>query len=220
MKKICLGLSLAILLSGCALTKPAKTQATATNVAAMAPGQNLVVDPQFAAFRKNKGESEAWVRLTEKGKGIGDAGSSGTTAFGPEGSVRFRFKNKTDDFTAQPGIYQNVKGLEKDTDYELSFYYNDKKGNGSPTELIYGVDDLSGKSIESETVHIKDLKQAPKGLSDKKFSQIFVSFNSGSNTEVKIYAKMNITNLPKIDMERNIGSQTEVRLDEVILIKE
>lgn len=223
MKKICLGLSAAILLSGCALTTPEKTKATAVNVATLATvtkSENLIVDPQFALFRKNKGESKAWIRLTEKGKGIGDAGSSGTTAFGPEGSVRFRFKNPTDDFTAQPGVYQIVKGLQPDSDYELSFYYNDKKGKGSATELIYGVDELAGKSIITKKAHIKELKEAPKGISDTKFRQVFVSFNSGANTEVKVYAKLNLINLPKINMEKHIGSQTEVRLDEVILIKE
>lgn len=220
MKKICLGLSLAILLSGCALTKPAKTQATATNVAAMASGENLLVDPQFTLFRQNKGESKAWVRLTEKGQGVGLAGSTSTTAFGPVGSVRFRYKNPTDDFTAQPGVYQIVKGLQKDTDYELSFYYNDKKGKGSATEVIFGVDNLAGKSIVAKTAHIKDLKEAPTGALDRKFRQIFVSFNSGDNTDVKVFAKLNIINIAKIDMESNIGSQTEVRLDEAILIKE
>ena len=220
MKKICLGLSIAILLSGCAMTKPTKTKATATNVAAMAPGQNLIVDPQFALFRKNKGESKAWIRLTEKGKGIGDAGSSGTTAFGSDGSVRFRFKNGTDDFSSEPGVMQKVKGLQPDTDYELSLYYNDKKGKGSPSQLIFGVQNPDGKSIETKSVHINDLKEAPKGVSDKRFSQTFLSFNSGSNTEVIVYAKMKITNMSKINLDGNIGSQTEVRLDEVILIKE
>ncbi|TEW55551.1 hypothetical protein E2R68_03960 [Psychromonas sp. RZ22] len=220
MKKVYLALSVAALLTGCVSTAPTKTVATATNVQAVTASENLITDPQFTLFRKNKGESDAWVKLTEKDKGIGDAGSSGTTAFGPEGSVRFRFKNATDDFTAQPGVIQTVKGLQANTDYELSLYYNDKKGQGSPSQLIYGVQDLAGKSIATKEVHINDLENAPKGVSDKRFRQTFISFNSGSNTEVKVYAKLNITDPSRIKMDGNIGSQTEVRLDEVILIKE
>lgn len=219
MKKICLGLGIAILLTGCISTKPVKTQATAQRVKTLTT-ENLIADPQFTEFRKNKGESKVWLRVNEKDKGLGNAGSSGTTAFDRDGSVRFRFMKESDDFTAQPGVYQIVKGLQPDTDYELSLYYNDKKGKGSISDLVFGVESTSGKVIASKMVHIKDLKEAPKGQTSRQFRQTFLSFNSGANTEIKMFAKLKINDASRIDASKHIGSQTEIRIDEVILIKE
>lgn len=219
MKKICLGLSAALLLSGCISTKPPKTQATATNVRAVAE-QNLIQDPQFTAFRKDKGESKYWKRINPKNKGIGNAGSSGSTAFDRDGCARFRFMEATDDFTAQPGLYQVVKGLEPNTDYELSLYYNDKKGKRSPSKLVFGVEDKSGDEIAAKEVHVSELKTAPKSKVSRHFKQTFVTFNSGSNTQVKVFAKLKITDPSKIKLDRHIGSETEVRIDEVILMKD
>lgn len=217
MKTICLGLSVAMLLSGCNITK---TYEKATNALAFKSGGNQVSDPQFTLFRQNKGSSKVWTRLTEKGQGIGDAGSSGSTAFGEDGCVRFRFLDPTDDFTSQPGVMQKIKNLQLNTNYKLSLYYSDKKGDESATQLIYGVNDLSGKSIATKTVHASELKEAPQATTSNHFRQTFVSFNSGSNSEVSIYAKLKITDPSLIDMKYDIGSQTEVRVDEVSLIKE
>lgn len=217
MKKICLGLGIAMLLSGCNITK---TYEKAANALAFSSDGNQVADPQFTLFRQNKGSSNVWIRLIEKGQGLGDSGSSGSTAFGEDGCVRLRFLDATDDFTSQPGVMQKIQNLQLNTNYKLSLYYSDKKGSESSTQLVFGVNDLSGKSIATKSVHVSELQTAPQSPTSNHFRQTFVSFNSGSNSEVSIYAKLKITDVSIIDMEYDIGSQTEVRVDDVSLIKE
>lgn len=220
MKRIYLGLSISILLTGCMSIGPTKEKATIVNVAVAPPGKNLILDPQLTEFRSNKGKSTVWIKKADKKKGLGDAGSSGDTAFGPEGSARFRFVSKTDDFTSQPGLTQQIKSLSPNTNYEFSLYYSDKKGDRSISQLVFGVENPVGKSLAYKKIHVSDLSSAPKGTAKKGFRQVFVSFNSGLNTEVKVYAKLKISKPSKIDTDYDIGKQTEIRVDEFILMQE
>jgi len=221
MKKIYLGLTIAALLTGCAsteqagsvaseLTKEAITTSTSTSV-------NLILDPQLAEFRSNSGNSDVWKKNASKNEGLGDAGSSKDSAFEDEGSARLRFISGTDDFSAQPGLSQQVIGIQPNTDYELSLYYNDKKGDNSNSELVFGADGITGQSLAIKTVHISELANAPQGA--KKFKQTMVNFNSGSNVSVTVYAKLHIKDASKIDTSGDIGAQTEVRIDAFKLVK-
>ncbi|WP_298942702.1 hypothetical protein [uncultured Psychromonas sp.] len=216
MKKIYLGLVITGLLAGCANTADTTSNVASTtnSVTAVATGSNLIIDPQLTQFRSNSGKSDVWKKQANKNKGLGDAGSSKDTAFGKEGSSRLRFMEATDDFTAQPGLSQEVFGLQPNTDYEFSLYYNDKKGDESPTELVFGVTSASGQSLATKTVHTSELNNAPKGAVRDSFRQTFVSFNSGANVSVTVYAKLHIADLSKIDMDGDVAKQTEVRIDE------
>jgi len=220
MKKVYLGLAITTLLTGCMSTgQTTKATNTATAaVSASTPG-NLILDPQLTAFRKSGGKSNVWVKIADKNNGLGDTGSSKDSAFDDDGSARVRFISKTDNFSAQPGLYQEVKGLQPNTDYEFSLYYYDKKGNNSPTELVFGADSLKGEPLAIKTVHANELGDAPQGALKKGFRQAAVSFNSGSNTIVKVYAKLKITDTAKINMNGDIGKATEVRIDEFKLAK-
>ncbi|GAL17424.1 hypothetical protein JCM19235_5973 [Vibrio maritimus] len=51
----------------------------------------------------------------------------------------------------------------------------------------------------------------------KSFRQASLSFNSGDNTSAVIYTRMRITDTSGINMDGDIGKQTEVRLDEFAL---
>ena len=221
MKRIYLGLTIAALLTGCANT--AQTTSTASNnastVVAVASGDNLIADPQLTEFRSNSGKSDVWKKSANKNAGLGDAGSSKDTAFDEEGSSRLRFVSANDDFSAQPGLTQQVLGLQPNTDYQLSLYYNDKKGDDSISELVFGVDGMTGESLVSKTVHVSELANAPQGAVKKRFKQTAVNFNSGSNVSVTIYAKLHITDPSQIDSSGDIGKQTEVRIDEFKLSK-
>lgn len=218
MKKVYLGLTIAALLTGCAsTTTPTSTEAsTMVKEAAVAAivGTNLISDPQLTQFRSNSGKSDVWKKEADKNKGLGDAGSSKDTAFDAEGSSRLRFREATDDFTAQPGLSQQVLGLQPNTDYEYSLYYNDKKGENSVSELVFGVTNTLGQSLAAKTVHVSELDDAPQGAVKKRFRQTSLTFNSGSNVSVKVYAKLHITDPSQIDMDGDIGKQTEVRIDE------
>lgn len=221
MKKIYLGLVITGLLAGCANTADttSKVASTTNSVVSVATGSNLIIDPQLTQFRSNSGKSDVWKKDANKNKGLGDAGSSKDTAFGEEGSSRLRFMAASDDFTAQPGLSQEVFGLQPNTDYEFSLYYNDKKGDESPTELVFGVTSASGQSLATKTVHASELNNAPKGAVRDSFRQTLVSFNSGANVSVTVYAKLHIAELSKIDMDGDIAKQTEVRIDEFKLAK-
>lgn len=208
MKKIYLGLAIVGILSGCAASKPA------------APKDNLIMDPHFSELRADDGKSKYWRKSDGKNKGLGQAGTSKSTAFGDEGSIRIRFISKNDDFTVEPGVTQLVKGLVPNTDYTFSLYYQDKRGNDSVAQLLYGVIDGSGKSLADNSIHVSDVRYNPRGNVDSGFRQTYVSFNSGANASVTVYAKLHINDPSKIDLKGDIPKQTEVRIDEFKLKKD
>lgn len=215
MKKLYLGLAIAGLLAGCASTDDSasnNSSAAATNSSSTAAA--TIADPQLTAFRSNSGKSDFWVKTADKNAGKGDVGSSKDTAFGDEGSARLRFISASDDFSAQPGLSQQINGLKTNTDYVLSFYYADKKGPMSITEVIAGANGADGKTLGEQAVHVKNLSTAPQGEVKKSFRQAQVEFNSGSNTSATIYAKLKVTDASAIDTSGDIGKQTEVRIDE------
>ncbi|TEW54707.1 hypothetical protein E2R68_08385 [Psychromonas sp. RZ22] len=213
MKKIYLGLAIAGLLTGCVTTDPtaAKPQKS--------PTDNQIFDAQLTQFRNNSGNSDVWHKDADRINGLGDIGSSKDTAFDDEGSARIRFVAATDDFTAEPGLTQEIQGLEANTDYEFSLYYSDKKGPESITDLVFGATTDSGQSLAKKSVHASELIEAPMGAVKTAFRQTSVSFNTGANTSVKVFAKIHISDPSKIDKNGDIGKQTEVRVDEFKLIK-
>ncbi|OEF23315.1 hypothetical protein A1QC_12465 [Vibrio rumoiensis 1S-45] len=224
MRKVYLSLVISGVLVGCASTsEPEATASTATTSAPAATSTSsalgLIQDNQLTEFRSNNGKSDAWQKLADKSNGKGDVGSSKDTAFGDEGSARIRFVSENDDFTATPGLSQEVSNIEPNTDYILSLYYYDKKGPTSPSELEFGVKSKDGKTIKSTMAHAKDVAMNPQGAVKKGFKQVSVAFNSGSNTTLDIYALMHITDTSGINLDGDIGKQTEVRIDEFKLTK-
>ncbi|GLT15272.1 hypothetical protein [Vibrio algivorus] len=215
MKKIVLGLAVSSLLMGCAST----SDDTASSATTSAQTGSLIQDGQLTDFRANSGSSDIWVKHADKSAGLGDVGSSKDTAFDDEGSARIRFVSANDDFTATPGLTQQISGLAKNTDYTLSFYYYDNKGNNSPSEVEVGLKDSTGKIIASKTVHARDVAQNPSGSVKSGFKLTTLDFNSGSNTNAQVFLYMSITDPSQIDKNGDIGKQTEVRVDEFKITK-
>lgn len=207
MKKIYLGLAISALLTGCVTTT---TQA---------PRDNLILDPNLTQFRADNGSSKVWRKNDGRKVGLGEAGTSKSSSTDEKGSVRIRFLSKNDDFTAEPGITQLVRNVLPNTDYNYSLYYQDKRGNDSVPKLAYGVIDANGRSLADNVVHVSDVRYNPRGESDQSFRQTYISFNSGNNTQVTIYAKLQISDPSKIDMKGDIAKQTEIRLDQFKLKK-
>ena len=217
MKKFYLGLIITGLLAGCSSTDDSNAQST-SSVAAM----GVIGDGQFTQFRANNGKSDAWLKHADKNNGLGDVDSSAETASGDEGSVRIRFVNATDDFTAAPGISQVLTNVEPNTEYTLSVYYADKKGDASLSELEIGAKalgehSLSGSTVVTKEIHIKDLSDSAHGDANDGFRQATVDFNSGSNTTLEIYALMHIINANQLDKNADISEQTEVYIDDFSL---
>lgn len=226
MKKVYLGLAIAGLLAGCASTSDSAAKketnaapAATSNAVITSSASTLINDPQLTAFRSNSGKSDFWRKEADKNNGKGDVGSSKDTAFDDEGSARIRFMTSADDFSSTPGLSQTIEGLKPNTDYVLSFYYNDKKGNNSPSELLVGATGADGKALGEASIHVKDLASSPQGAVKKAFRQAQVEFNSGDNTVATIYTRMRITDTSLINMDGDIGKQTEVRVDEFALTK-
>lgn len=221
MKKVYVSIALAMLLTGCGTTssvKSNKTEARATNVSEVSSRENLIRDPQLTKYRKSSGKG-VWRKEVPKKPAHGNVGSSSDSAFDVEGSARIRFTSADANFYAQPGISQKIKGLDENGNYELSLYYSDKRKEYSNTKLIIEVTNLDGEEIASKTVHISELDTARRGELKSHFHQTFLNFNTGNNTSVKIAAKLKIVDPSKIDLNSDIGKQTEIRVDEFMLIK-
>ncbi|GAB7219884.1 hypothetical protein [Vibrio comitans] len=214
MKKMYLGLAIAGLLAGCAAPSDnAKTEmaAPATNVVVAAgTGDNLIVDPNIVEFRANSGKSDVWKKHADKNNGLGDVGSSKVSAFADEGSVRIRFISASDDFSAMPGLSQQVNGLAPNTDYVLSLYVEDKKGAASPTSVVIGATDAAGEELAEQEFHVASMDNAPKA-DRSSFRQVAVEFNSGGNTSATIFAKLKVDDAAAITGD--IGKASEIRVD-------
>lgn len=220
MKKIYLGLITATMLAGCSTASNETSTSQVEPLASVSASGNLIQDPQLTEFRRNNGKSDFWIKQADKKNGLGDVGSSKDTAFGEEGSARLRFISASDDFSAQPALVQKVTGLAPNTEYTFSFYYYDKKGNNSPTELLVGLKDSMGKTLASKTVHASDVASNPQGEVKKGFKLVTMNFNSGSHTSAELYAKLKLTDPSSINKSGDIGKQTEVRVDEFKLIQQ
>ncbi|MGX9416723.1 hypothetical protein ACXJY6_11185 [Vibrio sp. RC27] len=204
------------------MTKLTKTVATTVGLLvstfALSTQAAYIQDAQLSEYRANKGESEVWVSHEDSDGGKGDVGSSGNTAFGDEGSSRFRFKQKVaiNDYTATPGLSQIVSGLPQNADMQFSLYYCDEKGEMSASTLHYGVNEvvegaaLTGAVIADARAHVKDLGDAPVAEVKACFKQISVDFNSGSTGSVEIFA------LLETDPSdgNNMAKDSEIRVDE------
>ncbi|GAM67053.1 alginate lyase precursor [Vibrio sp. JCM 19236] len=227
MKKVYLGLAIAGLLAGCASTSDTASAKKETNAATAATSSvvikssasSLINDPQLTAFRSNSGKSDFWRKEADKNNGKGDVGSSKDSAFDDEGSARIRFISSSDDFSSVPGLSQTVEGLKPNTDYVLSFYLSDKKGANSVSEVLAGATGADGKELGESVIHVSQLSNSPVGEVKKSFRQAQVEFNSGDNTSATIYTRMRITDASAINMDGDIGKQTEVRVDEFALTK-
>lgn len=199
--------------------------------------QNYIQDGQFTEYRDDNSRSDVWISHEGSDDGLGDVGSSGSTAFGEEGSARLRFIRKIEnhDFTAQPGLSQVVTGLPTHTELTYSLYVCDQKGTNSQTRLYFGVrtitdddllnqdakdvvdESLSGALIKSSRVHNSEFKGelsgARKGDVKKCFRQVSLDFNTGAHTNVEVFALLDVHTTDVPDLSKELA----IRVDEFVL---
>ncbi|CAM4169004.1 chondroitinase-B domain-containing protein [Vibrio neonatus] len=186
-----------------------------------------IVDGDLGQWRADGGSSDVWVSREGSSEGLGDVGSSGDSAFtdegGSSGSARVRFKSgeAVYNFDSKPGLSQQVSGIPTGTDMTFSLYYCDNKGDDSASTLHYGVEDSDGLVIAEARAHVRDLDDAPEGSVKDCFKQVTVDFNSGSHTDVNVFAYMEIDTetFTQEELEALVESdkELEVRLDEFAL---
>ena len=196
--------------------------------------ENYIQDGQLTEYRSESGRSDVWISHEDSDDGLGDVGSSGDSAFGDDGSSRFRFKRGMDDhdFNATPGLSQVVTGLPTHTDFTYSFFFCDKKGKKSQTRIYFGVrtitedalltqdtrdvldESLTGALIKGARVHNSEfygeLSSAPRGDNKKCFRQVSLDFNTGAHTNVEIFSLLEVHTTETPDLSKELA----VRVDE------
>ncbi|CAM3186024.1 chondroitinase-B domain-containing protein [Vibrio rarus] len=201
---------------------------TKVNVSLKVPGNVKtsvkVADADFSDYYEDTANS-IWTETDGSTKGLGDVGGSKDSAFSGKGSVRLRFKFDDDavnDFTKTPSVAQVINGIPANTDMTFSVYYCDKMGDSSLANLKFGAQTATGDAIDNAVtvVHNKDLANAPKGSNKDCFKQAKVSFNSGDNTSVKLFAALQVKpeDQTKVQSDSNYtNGKFEVRLDNFAL---
>lgn len=216
MRKPYLALAVAGLLAGCSSNSD-QAPVNTTPV----PAMGKVADGAFTRFAMNSNSSEAWLVHVNPELGQGDAEAVNITASGDPGSLRLFYPSINDTSTRQvgPAISQIIPNIEPDTEYTLTVYYRDEKGDESPNLLELGVKDmgvgsLAGNLIRTKTFTNDDIDAADD--EDNGFRKVTLAFNSGSNTTLEIYIMSHLSNTDNIDVN-NVASQTEVFIDDVVL---
>ncbi|MCX2795496.1 hypothetical protein OQJ62_11245 [Microbulbifer thermotolerans] len=132
-----------------------------------------------------------------EGVGIGQVQDSSNSASGADGSIKFKYNAEDSGSPNEPRISQTVNVVAY-TDYTLSMYILEK--NGSDAKVKFGVLSSDGSTVVAEKLSdYSTLSGAPKG--DDSFRQDLITFNSGNNTSLTIFAEYQ-------------GSGSEVRVDD------
>lgn len=145
-------------------------------------------------------------------QGLGDVGDSSNNASSDDssGSAKIGYRYAADSGST-PGLYQVVDGLAPNTEHTLSVYLLVKDGYDS--SVTFGVKDEAGAStIASKSVDYDTLKNggAPESAEDN-YYQASLSFNSGSNGSVRVYAEYDARELAP---EHNPGVPNEMSSDD------
>jgi poly(beta-D-mannuronate) lyase len=133
-----------------------------------------------------------------EGTGIGQVQDSSNSAGGADGSIKLTWNVGDDTGTPhQPYIAQTVT-VEANKDYELSIY-NLMKDSGDSTILFGAFSEDSATNITSATViaqkdsNYDTLKNGGSTKGDDSFYEDTLTFNSGSNTSLTIFAQFKST---------------------------
>ncbi|OBT14761.1 hypothetical protein A9264_13335 [Vibrio sp. UCD-FRSSP16_10] len=170
---------------------------------------DTVEDGNFA-----DGISDVWTTVENDSEGLGDVGSSSDSAFSNK-SARVRFKdNVSNDYTATPGISQEIASIPANTAMTFGLYYSDQKGDDSVTTLHYGLEDSDGVVFAETRVHVSELDDAAQGTNKSHFKQVSFDFNTGDHTSATIFAYIEIdtTDMDAVDAQQS-EDELEVRLD-------
>ncbi|MFV0575080.1 MAG: hypothetical protein ACK5NC_06670 [Vibrio sp.] len=220
MKKVLLALVVAGVMAGCASNSD-QAPVNTTPV----PAMGKVADGAFTRFAYNDNSSEAWIVHENADLGLGDVSPSPLTASGDAGSLRLSFpvvnENTTEDLG--PAVSQIIPNISPDTDYVLTVYYRDDKGDNSANTLELGVKDagvesLTGNLIRSKLFTNKDIG----GDNDKNdetggFRKVTMAFNSGSNTTLEVYVMSHLTGKDDLAASEDMTEQTQVFIDDISL---
>lgn len=142
-----------------------------------------------------------------EGTGIGQVQDSSNSAGGADGSIKFKWNVGDDSGTPhQPYIAQTVT-VEPNSDYTLSIYNLYKESGDS--SIVFGVyvedatTNISSATMlaEKESIYA-NLKNSGASKGDDSFYQDQLSFNSGSNTSLTVFAQYETTDGSEIRVDQ------------------
>ncbi|MDO6746425.1 polysaccharide lyase 6 family protein [Gilvimarinus sp. 1_MG-2023] len=123
-------------------------------------------------------------------QGLGNVGSSNNSAFGDKGSVQLGYSYPEDE-NSTPTLYQIIDGVLPNTEYTLSMYLLVKSTSNSTA--TFGAQNEAGSVTLGEKIADYDQLEssgAPESSEDG-YYQASMTFNSGDNTSVRIFAQFN-----------------------------
>lgn len=198
---------------------------TSANIIARIPKtlskQADIENPDFPEGT-NDSDITGWSTIENSGdgketQGLGNVGSSNNSAFGSKGSAQIGYQYAADE-NSTPTLYQDIDGILPNTDYSLSMYLLVKPSSNS--SATFGALDATGTRVLSEKIaNYDELKSGSAPESDEDgYYQSSVSFNSGSNTSVRIFVKFNpelIANNPAqpAELDSDTRKAYELRVD-------
>lgn len=135
-----------------------------------------------------------WVVV--EGTGIGQVQDSSNSSGGADGSIKFKYNSDDSGTPNDPYIAQTV-AVEANTDYTLSIY-NLYKSDNNESSIVFGASASTDITDSASFVAQKDsiyseLKSAGTDKGDDSFYQDMLSFNSGDNTSLTVFAQFKTT---------------------------
>lgn len=218
MKKLYLALAVAGVLAGCSSSEE-RAPVNTTPV----PAMGKVADGAFTRFALNNNSSAAWLVHANPELGEGAVEATDITASGDPGSLRLYYPSVNESSTLAaigPGVSQIIPNIEPDTEYVLTVYYRDDKGDESPNVLELGVKDMGVGSLTGNVIRVKQYSNEEidsDGDETNGFRKLTMAFNSGSNTTLEVYVMTHLSSLENIHVTDGVPQQTEVFIDDIYL---
>ncbi|MDU0111880.1 chondroitinase-B domain-containing protein [Psychrosphaera aquimarina] len=162
-----------------------------------------ILNPDFDDGQEN------WIVV--EGTGIGQVQDSSNSSGGNDGSIKFKYNSDDSGTPHNPYIAQTVS-VQPNSEYKLSIY-NLYKSDGNASSVLFGVATDTDVTVETNVLASKNsvystLKSTGNTKGDDSFYQDTLTFNSGANTSLTVFAQFKSTD----------GS--EIRVDEFDLSHE
>jgi poly(beta-D-mannuronate) lyase len=164
-----------------------------TSIEVLAQVDDAVVNEVSIANSSFANDQDDWV--INEGSGIGQVQDSSNASDGDDGSIKFTHNDADSGTPYQPYIAQTLS-VTANTDYELSMYVLLKENDPQDSTILFGAH--AGSAIvgaefsESSIIASKDSIYANLDKDDDaedSFRPDSLSFNSGDNTTITIFAQ-------------------------------
>ena len=157
-----------------------------------------IINPNF-----DDGDDD-WTSV--EGTGIGQVQESSNSAGGADGSIKFKWNDGADTGTPHnPYIAQTI-AVEANTDYTMSIYNLYKSDDGA-SSIVFGASsdaDITATAswVSSKESIYNDLKNGGATKGDDSFYEDTLTFNTGANTSLTVFAQFKTTTGAEIRVDQ------------------